>query len=342
MDQTQTNPMMNMNMNMMHNPFLNMNNYNYNINQNVMNPNMNNMNIINPNMFNLNMNQMNNNMNLNQINEGVMGFNQINDVEDIFPYIDEPKKILKFSNISTIKNGKYITVKIPNSITKRDLYSIARKYQVDIYSNIILSCNNYLLLEDDTLIEGIEEGTVINIIEDIDFPDGSFYKALMKKHENAEKKNLRFNIVNENSKIIEFPKNITVSEMMKAAFSKLLLNSKSSRMLGIPSDNSKINQFQEYQSFTIYKADPLEKHWRFGKKILATVISNNKIETIIQIGTLNSITQLIKGIELSFSKKLKKLYIREMEYGKNDIKSLKSIGIDDNFLCKVELGNEFI
>ena len=67
------------------------------------------------------------------MNQGAMAFNQIEDAEDIFPYIHEPKKILKFSNISTVKNGTYITVKIPNSLTKRDLYSIAKKYQVDYY-----------------------------------------------------------------------------------------------------------------------------------------------------------------------------------------------------------------
>jgi len=50
---------------------------------------------------------------------------------------------------------------------------------VDFYSNILLSCNNYLLKDDDTSIEGIGEGSVINIIEDVDFPDRSYYKALM-------------------------------------------------------------------------------------------------------------------------------------------------------------------
>ena len=89
--------------------------------------------------------------------------------------------ILKFSTVSSIKNGTYIAVKLPKSITKNDLYSIAKKYQDDYYSNIILSCNNYLLKEDDTTIEGIKEGSIINIIEDIDFPDGSYYRALLKK-----------------------------------------------------------------------------------------------------------------------------------------------------------------
>ena len=63
------------------------------------------------------------------------------------------------------------------------MYSIAKKYQYENYSNIILSYNNYLINKDDTTIEGFEEGSIINIIEDIDIPDGSYYKYLMKKFE---------------------------------------------------------------------------------------------------------------------------------------------------------------
>lgn len=278
------------------------------------------------------------------MNQGIMACNKINDAKDIFPYIDEPKKILKFSNINTIKNGTYINVKVPNSLTKRDLYSVAKKFQVDYYSNIILSINNYLLKDDDTYIEGIQEGSIINIIEDVDFPDGSFYKTLMKKYENENK--IQFIFQNQCVNLIEFPKNITVPEMIKATFSKLKLNSKSSRIneLNIL-DNSKINKFFNYQKFTISKSDPLTTHWKFGKTIIAKIIeldndSNYKPE--IYIGTLNSIKQLIYNIENIFLKELKKLYIGEMEYGKKDIKSLNSIGINEDFECKVKLGKNIL
>ena len=170
-----------MNQNMMQNQFLNnnMNQFIMNQNFNQMNPNIINMNQMYQNFNQINQNMINMNQNLNNIN-----INQENEVEDVLPYINEPKMILKFSTISSIKNGTYITVKLPKSITKSDLYSIAKKYQEDFYSTIILSCNNYLLKEDDTTIEGIEEGSIINIIEDIDFPDGSYYRELMKKNEN--------------------------------------------------------------------------------------------------------------------------------------------------------------
>ena len=107
--------------------------------------------------------------------------NQFDELLDELPYIKWPKIILKFSTISSIKKGTYITVKLPKSITKKDLYSIAKSYQYDYHSDIILSYNNYLLPKNNTTIEDFEEGSIINIIENIDIPDGSYYKFLMKK-----------------------------------------------------------------------------------------------------------------------------------------------------------------
>ena len=333
--------MMSMNYNNSQNPmFLNMNNFYNNY--------YNNMNQMNSDILNYNMNQNNNipnmnniNMNFNQINQNISD-NQLNDAEDILPYIEEPKKIIQFSNISNIKNGTFFAIKVPNSLTKSELYSIAKKYQVDYYSDIILSYNNYLLKNDDSLIEGIPEGSIINIIEDVDIPDCSYYNNLMKLHENEEIINLQFRFLNNNTRIVPFPKNITVSEMIKAAFSKFLLNSKSSRIMGLSlSDNSKINtKFCELQSFNIFEADILENHWRFGKLIKVKAIgldkANNEVNIYVSIGTLNSTKQLIESIGSHFGKKIKKIYIGKFEIDNNFIKSLKSIGIIDNCLCKVE------
>ena len=349
--------------------------YFYNINQNLMNPNLiipninpnfaqlnpnmiPNMNQINQNMIanmNINMNQINQNMipNLNDMNLNMGQLNLNRDqnnnnneeIEDVLPYIDEPKMVLKFSNISSIKDGTYIKVKLPKSITKSDLYTIAKKYQVDYYSNILLSCNNYLLKNDDTSIEGIKEGSIINIIEDVDFPDGAYYKALMEKNKNNETMSFFFKVEGKMNKI-QFPKNITVSEMVRAAFSKLLINSKSASIENInSSDQTKIiNKFYDNKAFTIYFSDPLEPHWIFGKIIYANAFdnANNKNTTCIAIGTLNSINRLIYSIENHFSKKLKKVKILNKEFYKNEIKnfSLKSIGINDNFDCIVEFENQ--
>ena len=324
-----------------------------------------NMNQIHPNIIpdsnqnmdlnlNQNMNQINPNINLNtqnldQTNENmnqnipIEKNNHEEKIEDILDYINEPKMILKFSNISTIKNGTYITVKLPKSITKSDLYSIAKKYQTDYYSNIILSCNNYLLKEDDTPIGGIEEGSIINIIENIDYPDESYYNALMNKNQNFQRIKYFFK-VNGELKAIEFPKNIKVSEMVKAAFSKLKLNSLSTRIDNIDiSKNSKIvDEFYENSRFNIYFLDPLENHWKFGKIIIARVNYDKGIGHNIAIGVLNSINRLIYNIELMCFKKVNKIIIANKEFFKKEIAnfSLKSLGINENFICEVELEDE--
>ena len=307
-------------------------NMNYNNNQI---PNQfHNINDFHQNIINQNMNQINPNMN--QINN----FNQNNDAEDVLPYINEPKILLKFSTISTIKKGKYITVKLPKSITKSDLYSIAKKYQTDYYSNIILSCNNYLIKEDYTSIEGIPEGSVINIIEDMDFPDGSYYKLLMKINKNYQKIPLIFEVLGEITKTIEFPKNITIPEMIKGAFSNLLINSKSYRFNNIKSnDNSKLDIFPVGKRFTIWKLNPMSSHLYFGTLINAKTYYNKSPGDIISIGTLNSIKQLIKEIELSiYPNKIKKLFIEKNEFLINlmNDSSLRSLGINENFECDVE------
>ncbi len=331
-----------MNQNMMPNQFLNNNMNNQfimNQNFNQMNPNIINMNQMYQNFNQMNPNIINMNQNLNNIN-----INQIDEAKDVLPYINEPKMILKFSTVSSIKNGTYITVKLPKSITKSDLYSIAKKYQNDYYSKIILSCNNYLLREDDdTTIEGIEEGSIINIIEDIDFPDGSYYRELMKKNKNFEKDFFQFKVIGSNIiNAIQFPKNITVSEMEKGALSKLLLNSKSHRIVDISRNyyGKKISSLNQ-KIFNVCTSNPMQNHWIFGKKI--DVIVENKMNKItVPIGILNSIKELISSICSQFTRKdLVKLSIGNHEFLVNEIGdfSLKSIGIYKDVNCKVEFND---
>ena len=358
---------MNPNMNQM---AINMNQMGINMNQ--MNPNMN---LMNPNMYimNQNMNQMNQNMNIiigqnnqnmifpnmiqisqnmnklninnnEKIKNNQMPFSENNfneEIEDVLPYIYEPKMVLKFSNINTIKNGTFIRVKLPKSLTKAELYTIAKKYQIDYNSNIILSCGNYLLKSDNSSIGGIKEDSIINIIEDADFPDSAYYNDLMKKNEKYQRIGYFFKLYGKIRRI-EFPKNITVSELNKAALSKLLFNSNSYKVIFEPpiNNNSKvIDVFPENKIFEITNSEPLEGHWKFGKILIAIAFYNENNCKNIDIGSLNSINQLISRIELfSVNKKIKKIIINGNEFLKNEIKnfSLKSIGINDNFNCLVE------
>ena len=134
--------------------------------------------------------------------------------------------------------------------------------------------------------------------------------------------------------------------MVRATFSKLLLNCKSSSIDSIDKiDKTKIiDKFIDNKMFTISFSDPLEPHWKYGKIIIANVFDNTfyKNTTSIAIGTLNSINRLIYSIENYLFKKLKKIKIWNKEFYKNEIKnfSLKSIGINDNFDCFVEFENQ--
>ena len=167
----------------------------------------------------------------------------------------------------------------------------------------------------------------------------------MEKNKNYETMDFYFKVQGKMNKI-QFPKNITVSEMARAAFSKLLINSKGSSIDYISySDETKIkNKFSNNEMFNISFSVPPEPHWKFGKIIFARVfdIANNKNTENIAIGTLNSINKLINTIENHFCEKLKKVKILNKEFYKNEIKnfSLKSIGINDNFDCIVEFENQ--
>ena len=130
------------------------NNINFNMN------NFNQMNQMNNNLdFNMNnfnqMNQMNNNINFNMNNNN----NDDNNIIDLFPYIKEQKKIIKFINSNYESNS----IKIPISINKSDLYSIAYNYKSHPSLLFFLSYKNIMIKRDGSSIEEIPEGAEINI-----------------------------------------------------------------------------------------------------------------------------------------------------------------------------------
>ena len=62
--------------------------------------------------------------------------------------------------------------------------------------------------------------------------------------------------------------------------------------------------------------------------------------SVFQIGTLNSTLQLYKNAETLCSRKVKKLSIKNKLIERENIKSLASIGINEDFECIVELGED--
>ena len=302
-------------------------NMSFNENQN-MNMNNNNNQMANMKQYNGNDNIYYRKINLNKINNNGFKNNELKDaVEDPLHYMNGPKKVLKFSTIKTLKNDSFIKVKVPTSLTKSDLYSIARYYQDCYYSNIILAYNNYLLKEDESSIEGIPENSVINIIEDVDYPDESYYNKILEKYKNKKFNQIVFDL-NSKKHSIALPENIKFDEMKKAVFSKLHLNEKQFKLI----------RYATYSSYN-YRIDEVGemcRHVLFGKKIKAFFMYKNK-EMNVNIGTLNSIKNLIRNINNTLGdKKAIRIGIGINRFGKNDEKSLSSIGINKDFKCSLE------
>ena len=315
---------------LMNNNHNQMNNMNMSFNEN-QNMNMNN----NNQMANLKQNNGNDNIyyrkiNINRNINNVYKCNEFKDgVYDPLYYINEPKKILKFSTIKTLKNNSFIQVKIPISLAKSDLYSIARYYQECYYSNIILSYNNYLLKEDESSIEGIPENSVINIIEDADYPDESYYYKILEENKDEKFRQIIFHLNSKNYPI-SLPENIELDKdkMQKAVFSKLHLNEKQYKLISLGT-----------YSFKNYRIDEIGENCKnsfFGKKIKAIFMYKN-LEMNVDIGTLNSIKTLIKSIINRIGdRKVIGIIIGMNKFRKNDEKSLLSIGINKDFKCSLE------
>ena len=263
-------------------------------------------------------------------------------IKDPLYYIEEPKKMIKFIN----SNYKEYKVKIPLSITKYDLYSIAQIYKffhnnnkhgIGNHSNILLIHNNLILNRDETSIECINENDILIIIEPRNFPDNSYYKSL--KERNKEKGSIIF-IFSSGKKINRiFPDDIKICEIYKSINLEFGLDINS---YYIYAKGRKLNlNGQMKGSFLfgleshIFESNLLNKQF-FGKIIMAKIIYNKKIEYSGPIGILDSIKVLKEIIYTLNHKKIKKLKIENKVIEEGDIRSLFSLGIKNDFTCFVE------
>ena len=133
---------------------------------------------------------MNNNINIMNQNDNEKNLKgNLIQAEDLFYYIKKPKKLMTFIN----SDNQKFNVMIPIFVTKSDLYSIALKYAFLKYTNIILSYSNCLLKKDNSSIEEIPNGSIINIIEERNIPYNKFKKCDdFKKNINAFIKRANF------------------------------------------------------------------------------------------------------------------------------------------------------
>jgi hypothetical protein len=299
-------------------------------------------------------------MNFGNINHNIIFNNQMynnmnktEEIEDVYPYIIEEKKniiFIRYEN-STKK------VKIPKSLRKNELYSTAKLYKLNKYSDIILSYNSVNLNDDESLIDDIPEGSEIYIIEELKNIDSQYYKKYLEKHSTEKQINIIFEREDHSMKNLRFTLNTTIQEMIKIYLFEM----------NIPEEN-KNDYFFIFSAETINdsnstlfekqmcKGTPLVKvieknivkcqcHANKGKILKATIKNNRNVICAFEIGTLNQIKDFYSHLKKSLND-FDKIKIIEIEgkiyedYEANN--TFSSIGIRKDFVCKIKYENEKI
>ena len=109
---------------------------------------------------------------------------------DKFNYIthDKRRKRIKFifnSISNTFDTHRYL-IDIPIFFTKKELYSLALKHKSFNSTNIILIHHNKILKIDDSSFDEIANGDIIWVIENVLYPEDSYYLSLQKKYNGTE------------------------------------------------------------------------------------------------------------------------------------------------------------
>lgn len=250
--------------------------------------------------------------------------------------IQEDKIVIQFIN----RNKVLYKVRIPVSINKSDLYSIAEKYKSFYLNNILLIHKNSIIDKDESSIKFISNGDTIIIVEDRYYQDNTYYNSLIEN--NNSKDMINIELSGDISHKFIFPENITFSEMKKAIYFSIDKDNRELLFYDYRSvnDNDKIkeifkNKITKINTFINGKIIG-GAILNYGKKINLNIIPG---DLVVEIGILNSNKKLLSFVELMIGQKVKKIYIKEKEINITEEKSLISLGIkEDCKNCKVELG----
>ena len=142
-------------------------------------------------------------------------------IEDPLYYIHEYKINIKLINY----NKTLYNVKIPTSITKSDLYSIAQTYKAFDFTNILLVHNNCILNKDESSINNISNNDIIIMVEDRYYSDETYYNSIIENKNSDEI--IRVTLIDSTLDLcgimhinFNFPSDITLSQMFKAIYLK--------------------------------------------------------------------------------------------------------------------------
>ena len=352
----------NINQNQIFNNNINQNQiFNNNFNQNQMFNNNNNQNQ----MFHINnLNDKNMNMNIDVIEREDMNHQftnkeeedddiYANEPEDIYPYIKEPKKEIIIVK-SDLKRKK---VFIPETLKKNELYYTSRMFKCQKYSTIKLLHNTEILDDDDTSIECISNGDIIKINECLDI-DSSFYKSLLLKHKNSKK--IRIGLFSSLGNVLfkDFPIDITIIDMIKVFLTEMGIPFKNLKEFSFIYNGEILNKSKknellkdclqdlsriEFVQHNMVTNDPFND-LKIGK-ILNFNINNCNYN--FTIGTLAQIKEFYNGLKIFLSnydmrnKKIDKVILNpgNIEIRVDDERTFSSIGIRENFECKIDFVN---
>ena len=277
---------------------------------------------------------------LNLLNPNYTGlkYNNINQVEDPLYYIKGPKIIIKFINSDYI----IYKVRIPKTINKYDLHTIAKlyKYNKGSYADVLLIYNNNILNNDESSIEFISEEDEFRIIEPRNYPDDSYYNYLNKKIGNK----MNIFIFFPTGKVINFilPENTFISEMIKALNLKFGLENKYTSLSynaeNLASYKDRTIKDIIHDKDRVYLNEITNPPYTIGKTVMIDISYTEKnIEGwIFDIGLLNSVNLIIKKVESFHNRKVKKIILEGKELTRNEEKCLLEYGIKNNFNCLVE------
>lgn len=279
---------------------------------------------------------------INRLNPDISSLKENEKILDPLYYIKEPKKLIKFIN----SDFNLFNVKIPISINKTDLYSIVDQYKYLNNTNILLIHNNSIIEKDETSIKFLSEGDMVIIIENRNYKDDSFYNSLIKNNNGADLINIRLiDDYRENpTYILQFPSNISYSQMMKAINLKFGY---------CKNDNIYVNHIftdgkKSLKEIFIYLMNDIHYYKKgrvvafhmniYGKYLQIKVSNKLKTEyiTTICLGLLNSNKLLVTRIEAETGRKVKNIFFNNNKLNIKDEMSIYSMGITQNCSCLAE------
>ena len=269
----------------------------------------------------------------------------------------EPKKEIIFVK-SDLKRKR---VFIPETLKKNELYYTSRMFKCQKYSTIKLLHNTEILDDDDTSIECISNGDIIKINECLDI-DSSFYKSLLLKHKNSKK--IRIGLFSSLGIVLfkDFPNDITIIDMIKVFLTEMKIPFINLKDFSFIFNGEKLNNIKknkllkdclqnlsriEFVQHNLITNDPFND-LKLGKILNFDIkISFNNGNYKFTVGTLAQIKEFYNGLKIYLfnygmrGKKIDKVILipGNIEIRMDDERTFSSIGIRENFECKIDLLN---